>query len=443
MSIYHWRDYSEGSSLHASRHPFDFRSSSSTPVPHDPEVSPAYQPADVSESVNGVYYYTHHINCDIAGGQRVNSELVERGNCPNSDSGLLREISARDRGHCVRNIISLEAEPPKFDGVNLSFLEFIEEFMRVADHNGWGYKEKMFHLRSSIVGNAKIRMKTMPYPTNLDSFMKELLSTFHNERTVEAYKDQLANVKRASSMDLETYGYYLIDLASKAHPSAVAHEQERIAKECFFKTAGSCDLHVWLIARGPKTMKDTIDLAIQYERAMVDHAARRPSVPLPMQVASKSATSVIEEQLRGMIADLEELKDQLRFGSHQSSGKDHCKCCDCRKSRPAVQQMKSLGPEVKAFGEKVNHLILQVKPRLFGLGDKNVATISCKSGKQRQYTCSVCPKAFNVKRNLKAHLDTAHASGFWGFECPKVGCERTFHPVHKGLMKAHLRVGHD
>jgi len=286
-------------------------------------------------------------------------------------------------------------------------------------------------------------MKTMPYPTDLDSFMKELLYAFHNERTVEAYRDQLAKVKRASSMDLETYGYYLLDLARKAHPLAVAHEQERIARECFFETAGSCDLHVWLIARGPKTMKDTIDQAIEYEQAIVVHAARRPSVPLPMQVSSKSATADIEEQLRGMIADLRDLKDQMRFGSHKSAGKHHCKCCDCPKSRHAVQQMKSLGHEVKALGEKVNYPISQVKPRLSGLGDRDVATISCKPGKQRQYTCSVCPKAFNAKRRLKAHLDTAHASSFWGYECPKVGCVRTFHPVHRGLLKAHLRVGHD
>ena len=159
-------------------------------------------------------------------------------------------------------------QAPVFDGSSISFIEFVEEFMRFAEYNRWDEKDTMFHLWNSIVGNAKIRVKTMPDPTSLNIFLKELLSVFYNERTFEAYRNQLANVQRTFSMDLESYGYYLLDLARKAHPLAVAQEQETIAIDCFFKTAGSVSLHVWLKALNPRTLKDTIDLAIQHKQAM-------------------------------------------------------------------------------------------------------------------------------------------------------------------------------
>jgi len=64
--------------------------------------------------------------------------------------------SNRSRGHGVkRRRVSHEAEPPTFDGaINKSFLDFLEDFMRVADYNEWDERE--IEIESGRWGNVNL-----------------------------------------------------------------------------------------------------------------------------------------------------------------------------------------------------------------------------------------------------------------------------------------------
>jgi hypothetical protein len=121
-------------------------------------------------------------------------------------------------GRKVRRRPIKEVLSPTFDGRSNSFAEFVDDFTRVADYNSWDSEDRKFHLWNNIVGNAKIRIKTMPTPATFEDLLYKLLSVFNNERSLETYRDQLAMIKRDQSMDLETFGHYLYDLVRKPHP---------------------------------------------------------------------------------------------------------------------------------------------------------------------------------------------------------------------------------
>ena len=412
------------------------RSYSSTLLPSNMErsvVSQAWPCSNEQGNVNTAENDSYHWNSLAKG-----LNLVDQG-CQCSLDDL------EFKGHFVTKMrVSHEAVPPTFDGENKSIIDFVDDFLRVCQYNQWSEKECLFHLWNSIVGNAKICVQTMPYPSKLETFLKELLAFFYCERRVEVYRDQFAKVERDISMDLETYAYYLLGLVRKAFPSTLPVEQERMARECFFRTAGSNDLQVWLKAFNPKTLKDTIDLACQFEEAVAASKRISQNECLPMQdiLQLNDSHLTIEEKLQSLAGELKDLNDLMKLESIQPCEAGFCNTIDCSQSQQSVQQMQSLIAEVKALTEKVHSLAVPVESPLSSETDGAIASTCWVSGQEKPFVCSLCNRAFRAKRNLKAHVETTHAPSFEGYECPKDGCPRTFHPVHRGLMKAHLKAGH-
>lgn len=241
---------------------------------------------------------------------------------------------------------SREVKSPVFDGSSLSFVEFLDDFNRVSDYNGWNDEDRKFHLWNSIEGNAKIRIKTLPYPAHYSDLVRELLSVFHNDRSIDAYRDQLNNIRRDIKMDLETYGHYLLDLVRKANPLAVPAEQQRIARDRFLETAGTHNMNVWLKAMKPPTVQAAIDLAIQFQQATAMNTARKPhgdavrgdlvnlfieqGEAAPLQVSSAEPTKVgssLEDQVKTLAQQVESLTKQLKSGSKRPSGPRKCYHC--------------------------------------------------------------------------------------------------------------------
>lgn len=259
------------------------------------------------------------------------------------------------QGHRVnRHRTSREVPPPQFNSTSQSFIEYIDDFERVADYNGWDQGDRKFHLWNSIVGNAKIRIKTMPYPAQYDVLLRELLTVFSNERTIEGYRDQLTSVKRSSSMDLETYGHHLLDLTRKAHPMAISAEQERVATDKFLETAGSHNLFVWLKANKPRSMQTAIDLAIQFQQATAVNCATKPrgdsakgemslgnifigesmasvEVSAASLAPDSSKGSNLEDQVKLLTEEIRALKQQVHNNGAQKSSakKSPVKCYNC------------------------------------------------------------------------------------------------------------------
>jgi hypothetical protein len=292
--------------------------------------------------------------------RQFNGDAVEEGRLspPHRHSGLIYgspndievcQSSKYDNlGH--RRRTSREVTAPTFSGSGNSFVEFLEDFERVAEYNQWNEGDKKFHLWNAIVGNAKIRIKSIPYPHDYSTLLQRLMVVFHNERSVEAYRDQLDCVKRDTKVDLETFGHQLLDLVKKAHPLALPAEQERIARDKFLETAGSRNMFVWLKANKPKSVEAAIDLAIQFQQATAVNSPRKPPVgnngaelaltnlfvesEKPVKVAQvqqePSKQSVLEGQVKLLAEELKALTQQLKSKSSKPQAKRQpLKCFGC------------------------------------------------------------------------------------------------------------------
>ena len=185
-------------------------------------------------------------------------------------------VAPGNRAYRPRHRRRREALPPLYDGQGVAFADYLMEFRRVADFNGWTEDERCFHMWTSISGPARLKIVSLPYEKSWVKMIEQLNGLFCSSRALDAYRSKWFNSKRGPEMDLESYGLFLVDLSRKANPASSTEEQERFAKERFMETAGSPSMRFWLGALKPSTLQDAIDLAVQYESA---YEATRPHKP--------------------------------------------------------------------------------------------------------------------------------------------------------------------
>lgn len=193
-----------------------------------------------------------------------------------------RELAARS---LTRRTVR-EVAPPTYDGTDVAFTDFIEEFLRVADFNDWDDRSRAFHLWSCVTGNAKIKVRTLPSNAEFSIMLARFTEIFSSDRALEGYRDQWSTIRRKANQDLDTYGHLVLDLSRKANPLAPASEQDRFARDKFMDTAGCDDLLFWLRACKPNTLEKAIDTAVQWEAAATARRAVKPTTDssMPSQV---------------------------------------------------------------------------------------------------------------------------------------------------------------
>ena len=365
------------------------------------------------------------------------------------------DYDTNNGGQQSRRMLRKEVPPPTFDGINGSFPEFVEDFTRTADYNGWDNDDRKFHLWNCITGNAKIRVKTIPYSANYLDLLSRLWPVFDNERSLESCRNQLAFAKRDANMDLETYGHYLLDLVRKAHPRAEQEEQERITLDHFVKSAGSHNMYVWLRAYRPKTVIDAIDMAIHFEQATALNCHRKPRIEvakcefpltnlfvkqvddLPTQVATAKpnfpaspAGNRWQEQLKVISDQVEALTKKL----------------NCENSKIKQAPVFNFGCDQPGYTKRTYPNVKRGVGQELGpntahrVGAVTAAPGAISHRKRKGFLCTACPRAFGDVRRLFAHWESAHCHSYMGYTCPT--CLHPFHKEHHNLMKQHLKHSH-
>jgi hypothetical protein len=278
-----------------------------------------------------------------------------------------------------------EVKIPEFDGSNMSFMEFVKSFDRVAKYNQWDNDDKCYHLWDSITGNAKIKIKNMQVPQIYEILLQQLLARFHTDRSIEAYGEQFKSLSRSDDKDLETYGHTVLDLARKAFPSCTETMQNKFALDKFIESVGTANLSFWLKLMKPKTFEEAIDMSLQYELASKTYQGK-PKPVTPVQVKPEGIPVFQPEKSQLNVA-------AAAFTSKltESTVKKDSDIADL--IRDMSSQLESITKELSDVKEKVN----QRQPfRRTKIPPEKLATLTCFDCGVKGHVKWMCPKRRTV-----------------------------------------------
>ena len=79
-----------------------------------------------------------------------------------------------------------EALPPRYDGQGIAFVDYLDEFTRVATFNQWTGEEKCFHLWTSVTGQAKLKLRPLTYRNDWGEMASQLTALFCSNHALDA-----------------------------------------------------------------------------------------------------------------------------------------------------------------------------------------------------------------------------------------------------------------
>ena len=166
------------------------------------------------------------------------------------------------------NPIRKQKEPATFDGKTTDWVDYIIQFEKVANWNGWDQYERAQQLIMCLRGIAQRTVSELnPYQLNDFEFIKRMLSQRFNPIEREtAHKFEFKNRRKQKDESVSDYGHALRRLASQAYPTLNLASTEALVVDQFVEGIGNRDLkrYVQLLNR-PKTLDQAISFAIEYE----------------------------------------------------------------------------------------------------------------------------------------------------------------------------------
>ena len=184
---------------------------------------------------------------------------------PSQVHGVFNQNSAL---HQQNPIMRKQKEPDTFDGKTTDWVDYIIQFEKVANWNGWDPYERAQQLIMSLRGIAQRTVSELnPYQLNDFEFIKRMLSQRFNPIEREtAHKFEFKNRRKQKDESVSDYGHALRRLASQAYPSLDLPSIEALVVDQFVEGIGNRDLkrYVTLLNR-PRTLDQAISYAIEYE----------------------------------------------------------------------------------------------------------------------------------------------------------------------------------
>jgi len=235
-----------------------------------------------------------------------------------TDSGRLRSGS-RNRQRI---------KPVKFDGCS-SFETFYATFMNFADYNKWNERDRLAHLKASLIGEAgQVLWDSSPEASDSLSKLTELLrNRFGCFRQADKYRMELRLRRRKNGETLSTLHRDIRRLMALAHPDLPQIHIETIACDYFIDSLGEPDFMLKVQERNPASLDDELHVALQLEawqrdanRKRLENGRRETGHARGVMAELTEPTKTVKK-LQNEVAELKRSLQQLTVarGSNQTS----------------------------------------------------------------------------------------------------------------------------
>ena len=212
---------------------------------------------------------------------------------------------------------------PFHGGVEDEWQDWLNNFEACAKINGWDDQTKCLFLGVRMKGVAQKVYFEMEEATRDEwsVLVTTLASRFKNTKQEEICKSQFVIKRRSDTESLLEFGNSIRRLASKAYPTMDPNVRDELARDQFIRGMNNTRLSVELRKNIPKTLDDTIRIAIEWETIendalqFSDGGATCRSHPNTTNVISPKDTS--QEILEMMKELILMLKDRRESGRGQ------------------------------------------------------------------------------------------------------------------------------
>ena len=201
-----------------------------------------------------------------------------------------------------------EKDPATFDGESTEWVDYLKHFNRVAEWNGWSYKEKAIQLAMSLKNTAQRVLSDLPEAQirDFDMLVNALNRRFNPAERETAYRCEFRNRRRQKGETIPEFGYALRRLASKAFPTISTADRECWVVDQFINGLTSIDMRRHTQFGHPNTLDSAMALATEYESfEAVQTSGRKP----PQAVSNTSVSAVT----RPAAAERTSLGDDSKF----------------------------------------------------------------------------------------------------------------------------------
>ena len=192
-----------------------------------------------------------------------------------------------------------------------SWRSYISQFERIAGINGWNVDMKRTHLWISLSGMALDFIDQLPTDKTCTygEMCKVLDQRFGSERLATVYKAELKNRTRKSGESLSALAQEIWRLTRLAYPDFAIGEADEIAKEKFVDALPDATLRLKIHHDRPKTMEETVEIAIHHEAWTNTEEAKKHSHGRARgSRADEGVMKMLQELRNEMKAEIQELK---------------------------------------------------------------------------------------------------------------------------------------
>jgi len=151
-----------------------------------------------------------------------------------------------------------------YDGSG-SLETFLAKFSKLAKYMQWNDTDRYYHLCASLNGIAgQVLWDAGPQATVAD-VIGLLRTRFGNELQAERFKAELKVRRRRTGESLQQLYQDISKLVALAHPNEGPALVNHVAKKTFVIALGDPILQLKVIERKPKTVEDTLNIAVKME----------------------------------------------------------------------------------------------------------------------------------------------------------------------------------
>lgn len=152
-----------------------------------------------------------------------------------------------------------------FNGRDIPLATFLAKFRNCADYYQWTERDRLFHLKASLEGNAASLLWELDNDCSESQLLQRLQSRFGEVQQVEKYRAQLRARRRRKDESVQSLYQDVCTLLALSYPGESSHLGQLVARDAFLDCLGDPQMRVRILERDIESLEGAFSFVVKYE----------------------------------------------------------------------------------------------------------------------------------------------------------------------------------